>query len=593
MSRRTLVVVSSMCASVFAACDPGQSVSGTGPTNPDAPIPIVCKENEIRTATGCVVPPTIKVDTVGYLVDRVKFATLPATSDTDKFEVVDPETDKTVFEGTLSAAKDNVDTADKTQLADFTEFTTPGTYVVRVEGLKDSPPFVIDAGAWNDALRVVMLGLYGQRCGVDVEFAYQGTTYKHEACHLHDALYGGTFEGGAWTKEGPLRDGTGGWHDAGDYGKYTVNAAFALAFLFKAWEDFGDKLDKVHHVPKYEGALPQWLAEGKFQMDQLLKMQLEDGSALHMIGPLAFPGTILPDVDTDPRRFTGPGSAATADLVAIAAMAARVYRPFDSAYADKCLAAAKLGQEFLDANTTVFSPSYSGFTHNAYNRGQDSSERFWAVTELWRTTGDAALLTRVETALPTRVDLNFDWGNIQNLGLFSYVQAQSDARDATKLAAAQQAVITSAKSLVAGADAHSYGRDLGSMYYWGVNGVLARTTLNLFVANQIAPDASYLDAAAQQVDHLFGRNPFGRTMVTGLGYLPARDPHHRPSQGDGLAEPWPGLLVGGPNSQSEQAKAEGAPPGLAWYDSSADYYVNEVAINWNTALAYALAGFYE
>lgn len=593
MLRRTLVVVGSLFASAFAACDPGQTVTSSGKTASDAPIPIVCKENEVRTAKGCVVPPIIKVDTVGYLVDRVKLATLPATSATDSFAIVDTKTDKSVFDGKLTAAKQNADTADSTQTADFSEFKTPGTYVVRIKGLDDSPPFVIDAGAWNDALRVVMLGLYGQRCGVDIEFTYQGTTFKHKACHLKDALYGGTFASGAWTKEGELRDGTGGWHDAGDYGKYTVNAAFALAFLFKAWEDFGDKLGNVHHVPNYDGELPQWLAEGKFQMDQLLKMQIEDGSALHMIGPLAFPGTILPDVDTDPRRFTGPGSAATADLVAIAAMAARVYRPFDSKYADTCLAAAQKGQAFLDANTTPLSPSYAGFTHNAYNRSQDSGERFWAITELWRTTGDAALLTRVETALPADARANFDWGNVENLGLFSYVQAQSDARDATKLAAAQQAVITSAKSLANVASEHSYGRSLGSMYYWGVNGVLARTALNLLVANQIAPDKVYLDAAAQQVDHLFGRNPFGRTMVTGLGFLPARDPHHRPSQGDGLTEPWPGLLVGGPNSQSETAKSVGAPPGLAWYDSSADYYVNEVAINWNTALAYALAGFYE
>jgi endoglucanase len=100
-----------------------------------------------------------------------------------------------------------------------------------------------------------------------------------------------------------------------------------------------------------------------------------------------------------------------------------------------------------------------------------------------------------------------------------------------------------------------------------------------------------LDAAAQQLDHLFGRNPFGRTMVTGLGYLPARNPHHRPSQRDGIEEPWPGLLVGGPNPDDPVAAKQA--PGLAWTDYAGDYFVNEVAINWNTALAYALAGFYE
>jgi endoglucanase len=215
------------------------------------------------------------------------------------------------------------------------------------------------------------------------------------------------------------------------------------------------------------------------------------------------------------------------------------------------------------------------------------------LAELWRTTGDAELLSRVEAAIPASAKSNYDWGDVANLGLFTYVQATGDGRDATKLEAAKKAVIDSAKILVQNSSNHAYGRSLGSTYYWGVNGVLARTATNLFVANQIAPDDAYLDAVAKQIDHLFGRNPFGRTMVTGLGFLPANSPHHRPSQGDGVFNAWPGLLVGGPNSQSDTAKAQGAAPGRAWYDSDGDYYVNEIAINWNTALAYALAGFYQ
>jgi endoglucanase len=574
---------------VLGACDPGSTAGGL-PPNQEPSAPSVCSKFELRTADGCVALPTIKVDTVGYLVERAKLATLPAV-EVNRFEVVDTETDESVFEGELSVSTDNTDTGDTTQVAEFSELKTPGTYVVRVEGLADSPPFVIRSDAWNEPLRVVMLGLYGQRCGVDVQFDYQGTTFKHRACHLNDGLSGGKFEGGVWTDDGDERDGTGGWHDAGDYGKYTVNGAFALAFLFKAWEDFGDKLGHVEHVPDYSDKLPQWLAEAKFQMDQLLKMQLEDGSASHMLGPQAYPNTVMPEADTPIRRFTDASSAATADLVAVAAMASRVFRELDGEFADKCLAAAERGQAFLDVNTVAVSPSFSGFTHIAYSGNPDSDERFWALVELWRTNGDTALLKRVEDALPKSVSINFDWANVQNLGVFSYVQAQSDARDAAKLEAAKQAIIASADTLVANTSAHAYGRGIGSMYYWGVNGVLARSTMNLLIANQIEPDASYLDAAAQQLDHLFGRNPFGRTMVTGLGYLPARNPHHRPSQSDGIEEPWPGLLVGGPNPDDPVAAKQA--PGLAWTDYAGDYFVNEVAINWNTALAYALAGFYE
>jgi endoglucanase len=589
MSRKCSIIVGFAFLCALAACDPGQTVKDDTDGKTNLPTPTSCKANELLVDNKCVLPSKIKFDTVGYLVDRKKIATIPAGSAT-KFQVVDADSDELAFEGDLGVASSNDDTGDTTQLADFSALTTEGKYVLRIEGQDDSHPFEIGPNVWNDSLRVTMLGLYGLRCGTKVEFEHLGTTFKHEACHEDDGLINAKFEGEIWSG-GEKHDGSGGWHDAGDYGKYTVNASFALAFLLKAWEDFGDRLAGVKHIPGYDGALAPWLAEAKYQMDQLLKMQLSDGSAIHMLGPRAFPGNILPESDTAPRYFTGAGSAATADLVAIAAMAARVFRPFDAAYADRCLAAAKAGQAFLDANTSPISPSFDGFTHAAYRRSQDAGERFWALAELWRATGDAELLTKVEELLPATARINFDWGDVTNLGLFTYVQATSEARNAEKLAAARAAVVASADSLVSKASAHAYGRGIGTMYYWGVNGVVARSTLNLFVANQVAPDSKYLDAAAQQIDHLFGRNPFGRSMLTGVGYLPANAPHHRPSQGDAVKPAWPGLLVGGPNPDDPDAK--GKAPGLAWKDDEGDYYVNEIAINWNTALAYALAGFYK
>jgi len=41
------------------------------------------------------------------------------------------------------------------------------------------------------------------------------------------------------------RDCTGGWHDAGDYNKYVVNAAFTVAAMFHAWEDFAEPIKRI------------------------------------------------------------------------------------------------------------------------------------------------------------------------------------------------------------------------------------------------------------------------------------------------------------------------------------------------------------
>jgi endoglucanase len=59
-------------------------------------------------------------------------------------------------------------------------------------------------------------------------------------------------------------------------------------------------------------------------------------------------------------------------------------------------------------------------------------------------------------------------------------------------------------------------------------------------------------------------------------------PHDRRSGSDDVVPPWPGYLVGGP-----------WPKPTDWYDAQEDYKTNEIAINWNGALIYALAAFVE
>jgi endoglucanase len=126
--------------------------------------------------------------------------------------------------------------------------------------------------------------------------------------------------------------------------------------------------------------------------------------------------------------------------------------------------------------------------------------------------------------------------------------------------------------------AHPYGRATGSQYYWGINGVLARGGLNVGVYEALVPRAENREVLVSMLDHLLGRNYYGRSYVTGVGEQPPYSPHHRPSASDDNAEPWPGLLIGGPETEATD-----------WVDSAADYRTNEVAINWNGAMIYTVA----
>jgi endoglucanase len=261
----------------------------------------------------------------------------------------------------------------------------------------------------------------------------------------------------------------------------------------------------------------------------------------------------------------------------VRAQAARLYAPYDQAVADAYLAAARRGYAFLAANAGPAVPDTStSFKTGGYGQGSDATNRLWAAAELWETTGEAAFLADFEARIDVpKVDVNFDWNNVQNLGLFTYLLSKRDGRDPTKLAGLTAAATTVADGLATTAKASAFGRAIDG-YWWGSNGAVARTAMNLWVAYQLNGNAGYLDAIAMQLDHLLGRNIYDRTQVTGVGYNPPLEPHHRPSASDTAAAPWPGLLVGGTN-----------PGATTWKDDTNDYQVNEIAINWVAAFVYA------
>ena len=102
------------------------------------------------------------------------------------------------------------------------------------------------------------------------------------------------------------------------------------------------------------------------------------------------------------------------------------------------------------------------------------------------------------------------------------------------------------------------------------------------MAHRLTGDRRYRDVLLDQLAYLYGRNPYGRSLVTGDGHEPPLFPHHRPSVADGIEAPWPGHLVGGAN-----------PTELDWHDETEDPRTNENAINWDASLVYALAALYD
>ncbi|MDD2764918.1 MAG: glycoside hydrolase family 9 protein [Opitutaceae bacterium] len=517
----------------------------------------------------------VRVNTIGFPPGAEKRATVAA--DCRKFSVRDVKTGRVVFRGTVGPASvtPKSDTDETVHVADFSALTTPGRYRVEVAGVGRSADFTIGTDVWNVPFIAVMRAFYLWRCGTAVAGDWNGRHYAHAACHLDDGWLDPTGEGHVH------RDGTGGWHDAGDYNKYVVNAAVTVGLLLRAWEQYHDSLAPIGlHLPESGNGTPDLLNEVRWELEWLFKMQRPDGRVYHKLSSTDFRYWGPPEDDKDPRYFSPWGTAATADMVAMMAVASRVYWPCDPAFADRCLAAARLSRACLAARPEEVRPDLRAFHTGAYDSA-DATHRLWADAEFWETTGDPVALQEFEQHA---AGFSFSWEgpswrDVRDLALGTYLLSRHPKpRDPGLVGRLTASLLTQADAIAAVAKKNAYGRPLGDKprtFFWGDNGAVAAQTYILQVANTLHREQRYREGTLSALAYLCGRNYYGRSYVTGLGFNPPEHPHDR------RGEPaWPGYLVGGP-----------WPDGRAWHDDWRDFRTNEVALNWNAALVYALAGF--
>ena len=538
---------------------------------------------------------------VGYLPHQAKVATVRSMdASQSNFRVRSVTDDAMMFEATLTAPQPDVLSGDIVRQAVFTPFDRTGTFYLEVGGVK-SDRFPIQSAVYAEALRTSMRGYTGQRCGCGVDL---GQGYQHPACHL-DGAYGATSG-----KTGKLAN-AGGWHDAGDYGRYVVNSGITCGTLLWAWEMYSPALRPLHlglqqmRVPGQASThkpLPDFLEEVLWNLNWMLQMQDTDGGVFHKQTSEHFCAFILPQDDHLVSEVIGIGSApykstcATADLAAVMAIAARCYAEFDTALAAHFRLAAEKAWQWAVAHSDVPFRNPPSISTGDYGDPRCTDEIAWASAELWRTTGEAQYEQAFLHSVPAdRSALTIgvpSWGDVQSMAWWTYALAARKGNDAVK-ASIRQATLAAAQPLLAQARSNGYGNTMvASDYIWGSNSVAGNQSLLLLVAHQFQPDAETVGAALNNLHYLLGRNCFGVSWVTQVGVRPFLHPHHRPSASDGIAAPWPGLLSGGPNRRPGDAAARTVPPGppmRMWLDNEQAYSMNEIAINWNAPLVFLLA----
>jgi hypothetical protein len=601
LGRRDLRVLCSISLRLSSPIPEGASVRVT---SPDASLLRPGQRFEASAGSDRI-SPAIHVNQVGYLPGAPKKAIvghylgslgeLPIP-EPRRFRIVDAKTHREVFAGRLAERREigwRPPDAPYTHVfeADFSAYKEPGEYRVHVPGLGASLPFRIDEGAAAALARTYALGLYHQRCGAENTLPF--TRFVHPPCHTRPALVPTSalpkFDErlGRMTSDAaknprhtapPLSDlraalypyvragsvdVSGGHHDAGDYGKYTINsAAFIHALIFAADAFEGSaSLDNLGLPESGDGA-GDLLQIAKWEADFLLKMQDADGGFYFLVQPRdrSYEGDALPERG-DPQVVFPKNTSATAAAVAALAQAAsspHIKRAFPSD-AERYLKGARAGYRFLLDALSARGPdgAYQKITHYGDSFLHDD-EIAWARTELYLATGDESihrdLLASFDPASPaTR---RWSWERLADgfgAAVRSYAFAQRTGRasplDRAHLSKCEAEIRAAAADHIAYAAGSAYGtsfpfaskRHRTAGWYFPLS-----AAFDLAVARAMGPRGGpeILAAMASNIDFEAGSNPNNIVFLTGLGWRRPREVVHQYAANDRRAAPPSGIPVG-------------------------------------------------
>ena len=505
----------------------------------------------------------IRVNQVGYETNARKYAVFADLDSSDKkYSLIDIASGKTVKSGDIPKLEENKWTGESNAMLDFSDVKTPGTYkFVTAEG-EESATFAIGDDVYKESYDALLRMLYLQRCGVELTKEEAGD-FAHKRCHTQLAtIYGTTTE----------IDVSGGWHDAGDYGRYVVSGVKAVADLFIAYDETGNEV---------------LLEEARYELDWLFKMQdAATGGVYHKVTGELFPGTILPEDETWPLIVCPVSNTATGDFAAIMAKASRLYK--DEAFSSKCLEASKKAYDYL-----ILHQKDNGFTNpgtivtGEYPDSDCNDEIFWSAIVLYVATGDESYFKEVEEIYDKLTGLiDLGWVNMAGYGMYTMLSDRFPSGHTTFVNTVKTEYIRQVDYTLPMADASPYNISRSSSFEWGSNMGIANLGITYLIANKATGDSKYKTYANSCLNYLYGINATGYCFITGFGTLSPQHTHHRPSQK--LNKTMPGMLVGGVNSGLDDPYAKAvltkAAKAKCYVDNDQSYSCNEVCVYWNSPL---------
>ncbi|QQS50503.1 MAG: glycoside hydrolase family 9 protein [Bacteroidota bacterium] len=535
--------------------------------------------------------PDILIDQVGYLNNAPKMALIRSYQ--GKFTLVDTYTNKTVYKGKASDTVFWNSSNEWYAVADFSEVIKSGVYQLRLENNLFSAPIYINNTYPDSLFKATLKAFYYTRATMPIDSKF-GASWAREAGHPDTAVIIHESAGGVGRKAGDYISSPGGWYDAGDYNKYIVNSAISVYTLLSAYDLYSKVIaDKSLNIPESDNLIPDILDETCYNVKWMLSMQDSDGGVYHKLTTKKFEGFVMPQAATEARYVVMKTTAATLDFAASMAACARIVEDVDSLVllAGRCRESAIRAWNWALKNPEVYYIQPPDIQTGQYNDTSLSDEWLWASAELYLLTMDRAYLRENEVLNPQFPYTTPSWDLVQTLGLLSLVANPS--RVETDILEKSNKMFLNFVDTLYAIYAHSPALVSLEYFKWGSNSDLANQSVLASVAYRLTGSDKYAWMALDNLHYLLGRNPVGYCFVTGFGYQSPMYIHHRPSGADGIEKPVPGFLVGGPNTivlnDCGDSVSRSKWPACSYTDSECSYSTNEVAINWNAPMVFALA----
>lgn len=416
---------------------------------------------------------------------------------------------------------------------DFSDIRIEGSYKIRgLETGTTSASFTISNQVYKGTVEKLLVFMRQQRCGYN--------PFLDVVCHQHD---GRVFYGKL--PDSTFVDVSGGWHDAGDQLKYLITASYATAHMLKAYELYSAKFDdRVNAMGQvYPNGIPDILDEAKWGLDWILKLHTSPDQLIHQVGDdRDHIGWKLPENDSSdygwgPNSYrvayfangspqglnkykskaTGVSNLAGRSAAAFA-LGARIWQKIDTTFASTCLQAAKsiyalgrLKEGYQQGNSYGAPYRYGEITW--------ADDMEWGAAELYKTTGNRRYLNEAkEYAIKANTD---NWLMLDSASHYQYYPfvnighfALYDLVDNGFKRKLSNYYKTEIENIAKRAKNNPYG--IGIPFIWCSNNLMTSFITEVILYEKMTGDMQFLQLMLDHRDWLFGRNPWGTSMFTGM-----------------------------------------------------------------------------